>query len=537
MIIFAALTLIVFVQNSQSQVELPESAGVARAPSAGVTSLGVIPFLINEPLNLDRSYDHWVEVSYSGSPNGEPFFVEPGEKIWFIQDQALLILGSTGQILPRAVRMRTTVWVTLVGYDWQLGPIELMPRSNQVSVRSDTKNLARALGAGLPGIDATYLAQVAHFLAGNLASLAVQATSYEISSVGEVIDENGDWVGGRLEPESGGSVFVGPFAGSSDDGSNNFNTAIGKFALALNSSGYHNSALGHLSLYLNSSGIGNTAMGYQSMSFNTTGQNNVAIGKDSLFQNTDGFQNVAVGYKSLSVANANSNTAVGNLALAEHISGPFNTAIAHGALGINTTGEGNTAVGAASLQYNIDGDYNTAIGWDAGSHSATPSLTNSTAVGRSARTTAGNQVRIGNSSVTSIGGYAAWSTLSDKRFKSEIEDKVPGLSFINALKPVSYKVDFQALDSFLGSESSPSKANEPKVESGFLAQDVERLAHSLGFSFSGIDAPDNDRTPYALRYGQFVVPIVKAIQEQQQTINLLTAEIEALKHDLAALNQ
>ena len=37
------------------------------------------------------------------------------------------------------------------------------------------------------------------------------------------------------------------------------------------------------------------------------------------------------------------------------------------------------------------------------------SLTNSTAIGNTSRITASDQVRIGNSAVTSIGGYAGWS--------------------------------------------------------------------------------------------------------------------------------
>jgi hypothetical protein len=54
------------------------------------------------------------------------------------------------------------------------------------------------------------------------------------------------------------------------------------------------------------------------------------------------------------------------------------------------------------------------------------SLTNSTAIGNTSRITASNQVRIGNSAVTSIGGYAGWSDISDGRFKKNIKENVPG---------------------------------------------------------------------------------------------------------------
>jgi uncharacterized protein YceH (UPF0502 family) len=59
-----------------------------------------------------------------------------------------------------------------------------------------------------------------------------------------------------------------------------------------------------------------------------------------------------------------------------------------------------------------------------------------------------------------------------------------------------------------------AKANKEKqVYSGFIAQDVEKAARSVGYDFSGVDAPENDRNPYGLRYSEFVVPLVKAVQE------------------------
>ena len=42
-------------------------------------------------------------------------------------------------------------------------------------------------------------------------------------------------------------------------------------------------------------------------------------------------------------------------------------------------------------------------------------LQNATAIGYFASSTASNQVRIGNGDVTSIGGYANWTNISDGR--------------------------------------------------------------------------------------------------------------------------
>ena len=41
--------------------------------------------------------------------------------------------------------------------------------------------------------------------------------------------------------------------------------------------------------------------------------------------------------------------------------------------------------------------------------------------------------------------------------------------------------------------------------------------------------PVNENTPYSLSYAQFVVPLVKAVQEQQKMIEELKKEIEELK--------
>ena len=64
---------------------------------------------------------------------------------------------------------------------------------------------------------------------------------------------------------------------------------------------------------------------------------------------------------------------------------------------------------------------------------------------------------------------------------------------------------------------------------GFIAQEVERAANEVGFDFSGVDKPQNDKDYYGLRYAEFVVPIVKAIQEQQSEIEILKEQIELLK--------
>ena len=61
-------------------------------------------------------------------------------------------------------------------------------------------------------------------------------------------------------------------------------------------------------------------------------------------------------------------------------------------------------------------------------------------------------------------------------------------------------------------------------------------AKKAGFTFSGVDVPKNENDYYGLRYAEFTVPLVKAIQElaaqneEQKKINeALEKEIEELK--------
>jgi len=158
------------------------------------------------------------------------------------------------------------------------------------------------------------------------------------------------------------------------------------------------------------------------------------------------------------------------------------------------------------------------------------------AIGNSATVNASNKVVIGNSSVTSIGGYANWSNFSDGRFKRNIKEDVPGLAFITKLRPVTYTLDVDAINEFNSKDLpadkklhtlNPEKKNE--IFTGFMAQEVEQVANSLGYNFSGIDKPTNaSKQTYALRYSDFVVPLVKAVQEQQKQIDELKKIVDNL---------
>jgi len=67
------------------------------------------------------------------------------------------------------------------------------------------------------------------------------------------------------------------------------------------------------------------------------------------------------------------------------------------------------------------------------------------------------------------------------------------------------------------------------LHTGFIAQEVEAAAKKVGFNFDGVDAPKNEHDLYGIRYAEFVVPLVKAVQELTKQNEALTKRIEALE--------
>ena len=307
----------------------------------------------------------------------------------------------------------------------------------------------------------------------------------------------------------------------------NENTAVGSKSLCFTTNGYWNTAVGFQSLLNNAGGYSNTAIGHAAMRLNTYDHSSVAVGASALEYARFGFNNIAVGSLALLFDSAGYiNTAIGSQAMYLNGDGDYNVAVGHQSL-YNTISDKNTAVGVFSLYANATGTFNTSIGY---STSCTlTNLTNATALGALTSVTASNQVRVGSSAVTSIGGFANWTNISDGRVKKNIKDNVPGLAFINKLKPVTYNLDLDAADKIIqrpvitdaegkpiataAEELQAKNEKEKIVYSGFVAQQVEQAAKSIGYDFSGVDAAKNDKDLYGLRYAEFVVPLVKAVQE------------------------
>lgn len=122
-------------------------------------------------------------------------------------------------------------------------------------------------------------------------------------------------------------------------------------------------------------------------------------------------------------------------------------------------------------------------------------------------------------------GNAPSATSSDIRIKSDITYIDNAKEFILNLEPKKYKV-------------SDSKSNRRHM--GFIAQDVECLMlNTIGDTGLVVKQTFNENIPidfnddstytYALRYEEFIAPIVATIQYQQKEIECLKEELETLK--------
>jgi len=183
--------------------------------------------------------------------------------------------------------------------------------------------------------------------------------------------------------------------------------------------------------------------------------------------------------------------------------------------------------------------------------STTPSASTSS-VDRSAVDNAGNFKPLTDNAYTCGASGLRWSAIwaangtiqtSDVRTKTDIEDAALGLDFVNSLRPVSYRwisggteVDRQVYRDADGNECGqdtdgaiPSEIltrDRPGARRhwGLIAQEVKSACDAAGVDFGGwvlSDAADPE-SQQALRYDQFVSPLIKAVQE-------LTARVQALE--------
>ena len=375
------------------------------------------------------------------------------------------------------------------------------------------------------------------------------------------------------------NTAVGESALSSATGSSaSHNTAVGKEALKVNTTGTANVSFGSLSLDANTSGSYNTSIGYGTLTANTTGHDNTAVGINSLAANTTAHYNTAVGSSALegcttgeyntalgqlsmggATHTGNFNTAVGRSALRLCTSGSSNVAIGLSAGDVHTTGNNNVFIGESTGKYNTTGAENTYVGWYAGNHGGVNMTTGShntyigmgcsgSAVSNIAEIVLGRAVNGAGSKTFTVGvSYSAthrrtldltssatsFTNPSDLRLKENITDSSVGLNFINDLRPITYtwkaRKDVPTDMSQYKENSTVPCAGTGKTNYGFIAQEVKATIdnHSVA-NGQAIHSQDPDGTQH-LSPAELVPMLVKALQEADNKIDALTARIETLE--------
>lgn len=323
-------------------------------------------------------------------------------------------------------------------------------------------------------------------------------------------------------------------------------TAVGYEALE-NNIGASNTACGHSALNSNQNGIENTAVGSRSIFGSEATASTGLFAFNSLSSATN-----ITGFGSLYTSGGLGNTSMGYATLSDLTNGTFNTALGNDCMIDNATGDQNTALGHGAMDHTVGNtgvNQCTAIGYSARTANTGD---NQTAMGYNALSTAANVIRIGNVTNNSnlTGGYGTWQNVSDARFKLDVREDVPGLTFINGLRPVTYRFDVHAFDTFTGttqrmkehgsaeeiaSYQQAAEASSAVRHTGFIAQEVDSLSRSIGFEFSGVHVPIAEGDHYTIGYEQFVVPLVKAVQEQQTLLEEVRKEQEAVKAMLREL--
>lgn len=305
---------------------------------------------------------------------------------------------------------------------------------------------------------------------------------------------------GQANTTSNNNCFVGYQAGLSNTG--NSNSFVGTYAGYTNGASNANSFFGYASGFYNASGIDNTYIGHTSGYHTTSGDYNTCTGLQSGYNLTTGSQNTFLG---LNAGYANS-------------TGSYNIAVGRNAGDSYATESNCTFIG-----YGADANAN--------------SYSNSTAIGNGAITTGSNDIVLGNASITSLRCQVGITPLSDRRIKDNIQENVPGLEFINLLKPVTYNFNVDHENQILGIDTNqatdssghslaPPAAGKYDIEqiqfTGFIAQAVDSAAQQIGYNFSGVYKPQNEATDlYGLRYTDFIPPLVKAVQELSHQVDSL----------------
>jgi hypothetical protein len=291
-------------------------------------------------------------------------------------------------------------------------------------------------------------------------------------------------------------------------------------------------------LYSNTTGNYNTALGNNSGYFiadgataNATSTNSIYLGANTKALASGDTNEIVIGYNATGLG---SNTAVlGNSSIT--------TTVLQGNVGIGTTapssilsvggaGVSGAAIYAAGNLYGVyasdvgsSGGYGVyavggSIGYgvyaSGGNYGIYAVGSGSSGYGVYASGGSGNDFYGGHGEYTNSSGQ--WINYSDRRLKTDIVPLSDSLSKIEMLTPVSFKWKDTAT---MGSQENI----------GLIAQDVQPVFPEL--------VSENASGMLGLNYAGFVSPIIGAIKEQQQEIELLKTQNATLQAEVNTLLQ
>ena len=302
----------------------------------------------------------------------------------------------------------------------------------------------------------------------------------------------------------------------------------------------YNTAVGANTGAAVTTGVQNTLVGALAGDAITTANNNVAMGYAALGGCVQGAMNVAVGVGALQVANPSGaqdmlNTAVGFDAGNSVTVGYGNTLIGANAGDAITTGQDNVVVGRLSGTYENDlltgngnvlvGPYNDPVdGNENYAHGFGYNLNC-----EDGYTTFG----LGGSDIRSAHGNTSWATVSDERYKKDIVDSTAGLSFINALKPRTFKYKNlgELPETFRAYKANSTEVyKNSKTNHGFIAQEVKRAIDADSSIKDGFKLWDDRKDGSQEVAEAALIPVLtKAIQELSTALDAAVARIKKLE--------
>ena len=350
---------------------------------------------------------------------------------------------------------------------------------------------------------------------------------------------------GSANTSLGSHSMIGTVTGSN-------NVAVGHGALNKLTSGYNNTAVGRLSGLELLGGHNNTFLGMDAGTNNTSGSANIYAGSGAGKYESTSTDNVAIGWNCFggerSGGNSNQfnrNTVVGHQALAQQriTNGDGeNVCLGYRAMYNTQTAAWRNVVIGFEAGYNNQASKTTFVGTYAGK--GYQSGGNTMCLGYNAGTASSPSGNLTNQQDTVVLGdnnisqfYCSDTSISssDARDKTDITEWTHGLSFINQLKPVTYRWDKRT---WYGTDEEPigtpdGSKKRARLHLGFLAQDALEVEKSFGYASKKDDMLavnlNEDGSAYGMKYERLVVPLTKAVQELSAEVDKLKAEIAALK--------